>query len=338
MHAYSVSNGLEIWKYQLENWVMSTPYIDGSTVYFGANDGNVYAVDSGNGNLLWNVGTQLAVQTMPTAGTMGGSEVIFVGSTDKSIYAIEKYSGQIVWKAVGGGVVGDPLFYQDTVIFGSEDGTISAYSTERACSITNPLEGDLVGLKEVVVTGSYVAESNALIFININDAGWESANVSDSSWIYYLDPENELNFGLNTISCMVTDDYGQENGPTYTTIAINHDPTITLSDFVVSTPLNIIEGAEFTVFVNDGDDGTPVDRINISVDGKSYFVDKSVNITIPAAGQYEVTVSKMGFNDATKTITVNQKMISPFVLVGAGLVILILVWQIWKRIGKKKRR
>ncbi|MFH1785094.1 MAG: PQQ-binding-like beta-propeller repeat protein [Candidatus Micrarchaeota archaeon] len=339
MHAYVANNGLVVWEVVLRNWIMSTPHISNGIIYFGGNDGNVYAVDAGNGEMKWSAQTQLAVQTMPETGFMGGREVIFVGSTDKSIYAIAKDNGEIVWKTVIGGAVGDPLFYQNKIMFGAQDGSVHAYSTERACSITNPLEAELIGQKELVVGGKYVAEgSNAYVLMSINGGEWDYTNTTQDGWNQYVDPTKNLIFGLNTISCLVVDDYGQESGTTYTTIAINYDSTIPLNSFVITTTSDVVEGTPFTVFVNDLENGEPVDRINISVNGQSYFVDKTLNITINEPGEYTIAVNKIGFIEATKKITVNSTGVSPFVLVGAIIVIVILLWQIWVKIRKRKPR
>jgi hypothetical protein len=137
---------------------------------------------------------------------------------------------------------------------------------------------------------------------------------------------------------MVVDAYGQESGERYTTIAMNHDPTIALSDFIVTISQNIVEGSEFTIFVNDGEDGTPVDRVNITINGESQIVDKTLNVTIPTAGEYSLIVHKIGFNDANRKVYVNTQGVSPLVLVIAGVIIVFLLWQIWKRIGNGKRR
>jgi len=338
MHAYVVNNGLEIWSSLIGNWIMGSPYLENGMLYFGATDGNVYAMSTGSGNVNWEAETQLAVETTPESGTMGGMEVVFIGSSDKGIYAITKNDGEIIWKTIIGGAVGNPLFYYDKIIFGAYDGTISAYNTERACSITNPLEGDMVGLKELSVSGGYVAGTNPRVMISINNGQWKDTQIEDDGWVYYLNPKEELNVGLNTISCMVVDAYGQESGERYTTIAMNHDPTIALSDFIVTISQNIVEGSEFTIFVNDGEDGTPVDRVNITINGESQIVDKTLNVTIPTAGEYSLIVHKIGFNDANRKVYVNTQGVSPLVLVIAGVIIVFLLWQIWKRIGNGKRR
>jgi outer membrane protein assembly factor BamB len=345
LHAFSVSNGAEAWQVRTRNWVLSTPLVqpDEGMVYFGSNDGGVYAVNMGTGRIEWVAETQLAIQTQPESGFMGGQPVIFVGGNDKNIYAISKESGDVVWKGPSTGAVGSPLFFENLIIAGSQDRAVNAHSTERACSITQPFEGQLVGKKELVVTGNFVSQAgNARVMVNVNSQQWLEANTSDVEWIYFMDPSLQLSTGLNTISCMVVDSGGQESGPDYTTVTINHDPTQELSDFVIKQPSSIVEGERFTIYVYDGDDGSPLERFTWSLDSAGGSSDKNFSMTLSEPGDHELTVKKIGFNDATQKVTVHASGVNPIFLVVGGLVILIIVWQLWirvfsKRFSKKKR-
>lgn len=344
MYSYVVSNGLKLWEYKTRNWVMSSAAADGNNAYFGSNDGNVYAVDN-NGRLTWKAPTQLAVKTQPESGYMGGIEVIFVGGSDRNIYAISKDGGDVLWKGPSAGAVGSPLFYMNEVIVGSMDGNIYSYSTERACSITNPLEGDLAGLKEVVVSGNYVSESgDAQVWVGINNMEWQPATETrDVDWIYYLDPSASFSTGLNSISCRVVDANGQESGPTFTSVAVNHDPNIPLSDLVVTLSPSIIEGQQFSFHVNDGDDGSPVERFTWSLNGgEPKDGSKTVNMTIPSEGRYTLTVEKIGFKKAEIAFNVSPSGVNPLYIVAGVLLIVIIIWQVWirvlgKKFGKQKK-
>ncbi len=343
MYSYVVSNGLKLWEFKTRNWIMSTAAADGNNAYFGSNDGNVYAVDN-NGRVVWKASTQLAVKTQPESGYMGGIEVVFVGGSDRNIYAISKEGGDVLWKGPTAGAVGSPLYYQNTVIVGSGDANIYAYSTERACSITKPLEGELAGLKEVVVEGNFVSESGeAQVWVGINSMEWEPATETrDVDWVYYLDPSASFGTGINTISCRVLDASGQESGPTFTSVALNHDPSIPLSDMVVTLTSNTVEGQEFSFYVNDGDDGSPVERFTWSLDGgEPKDGSKTVNITLPE-GRYVLSVEKVGFNNAQKNINVGSSGVNPLYMIVGILLIVIIIWQVWARVlsqkfGKKKK-
>lgn len=343
MHAFSVSSGFPAWEFSTRNWVLSTAHHDDNRVYFGSNDGKVYSVDKGSGQLDWQAQTQLAIQSEPESGYMGGVPVVFVGGSDKSIYAISKDGGRILWKGPADGVVGSPLYYQNTVIVGSSDQKIYSFSTERACSITTIHDGDLVGLKELTIGGNYVSESGgATVYFNINSAGWEEAETTEDGWIAFIDPSERLNAGLNTISCRVVDAGGEETGSRFTSVSINHDPTSPLSQLVVTVSPNILEGEAFTIFVNDNDDGSPVRDFEVKLDEQTYSGDANASITINEPGSYKIIASKMGFKDRTVNINVNAKGVNPFIIGGGVLLILIIVWQVWSRFlgakfAKKKR-
>lgn len=337
LHAYVASNGLGMWETPARNWIVGTPYVSAGTVYFGSNDGKVYALDSGSGMTIWTAQTQLAVQSQPEPGTMGGQSVIFVGSTDRSIYAIAQESGDVIWTGKAAGAVGSPLFYQNEVIFGSADGKIAAYSTEKACSITSPVEGELIGLKEVVVSGRYASEAGAAkVMIQINGGEWIETNTSESGWIYYLDPKTSFNAALNSISCKCVDAGGEELGPVFTTVSLNYDQSKKPSNLIIATSPEIIESKPFIIYVNDGDDGSPVDRFKLTIADKEYSGDKNVTVVVSTPGDYDVKVTKLGFNDATKKIVVNASGVNPLFIIIGVLLIVVVLQQVWVRFLKQK--
>ncbi|MBI5046367.1 PQQ-binding-like beta-propeller repeat protein [Candidatus Micrarchaeota archaeon] len=338
LHAFFTANGGEVWQTRTNNWIISTPLVKNGVVYVGSDDGGVYSIDGSTGSTNWIAQTQLAVQSQPEAGTMGGHPVIFVGGTDKSIYAISSDTGEIVWKGPSAAVAGSPAFYQNMVIVGAGDGKVYAYSTERACSITNPHEADIVGLKELEITGKYVSESgSANVLVQINSGEWTEANTSEVDWISYVDPKVNLTAGLNTIACKVVDSGGEESGTSFTTVAINHDPTIKLSDLAITvSPNPPMEGKNFTIFVNDQDGGAPVDRFNLIIDGRPVSGNRNVTVMVPQPGTSKIIVRKIGFNDANTTVNVNASGVNPIFLVLGVIVIIVVVSQLWSRVLSQK--
>jgi len=331
LHALTLSGGAERWTVETGNWVLSSPIVKNGIVYFGSNDGNVYAVQS-DGRQLWDERTPLAIQTKPEPGLLGGKPVIFVGSTANAVYAIELENGGMVWKGSAGGWGADPLYYQKRVIFGSQDKNVYSYSTERACSITSPVYGEVVGLKEIKIMGKVVSESGSpSVYVSINNAVMQLANTTEEDWYFYLDPAG-LNSGLNTISCKVSDAVGEESG-SFTTVEIVRDQAIKPSNLVVSTSGFLLDGEQFTIHVNDGDDGSPVERFTATLDGQTFNGSGSVNVTLDE-GSYQMTVKKIGFNNAVKTVSVASTGISPIYL-GIGVVVIAVVaWFIFKRFRK----
>ncbi len=340
LHVYHLTGGYERWGYLTDGWILSTPFFDGSAVYFGSDDGNVYTVDANSGNLRWKAQLPLAVVSEPEKGSMGGVEAVFVGCTDGSIYALSADSGSVIWKGSAVGRVGSPLYYSKQIIFGSADGTVYAYSTERACSIESPKEGAYVGKKEVVIRGQSVSESGSqTVQVDINDFGWMSTTTeADGSWQLIIDPSQELIEGLNIISCRVVDSAGEESGTSFTTVSIVRDSTLPLDSFVVAQSTdNPIEGTPLTIYVNSRSDGSPVDRFDLTIDGKSYSGDRNVSVTIPEAGSYTSTVSKIGYSDKTITINVQSAGIQIWQIAVGAVAVLLVVWIVYSRVIKKPR-
>jgi outer membrane protein assembly factor BamB len=338
LHVYHLTGGYERWNYLTDGWILSTPLFDGSTVYFGSNDGYVYAVDANSGGLRWKTELPLAVVSEPEKGLMGGVESVFVGCTDGSIYALDAGDGNIIWKGSAAGMVGSPLYYNKQIIFGSADALVYAYTTERACSIESPKEGEYVGRKEVVIRGRSVSEAGSqTVQVDINDFGWTSTTTeSDGSWELITDPSQDLVEGLNTISCRVVDSAGEETGTSFTTVSIVRDSTIPLDDFVVTQSTDTpIEGTPFTIYVNSKSDGSPVDRFELAIDGEAYTGDRNVSVTL-AEGTYSATVSKIGYNDKGFTVNVQSAGIPMWQIAVVVVLVLVLLGTIYRKVVKKK--
>ncbi len=76
----------------------SSPAVANGKVYFGAGDGNVYAVDAKRGTLLWKFATGDVVHASPAVA--GG--MVYVGSFDSRLYALDAETGDRRWTFEGG--------------------------------------------------------------------------------------------------------------------------------------------------------------------------------------------------------------------------------------------
>lgn len=338
LHAFYLNGGYESYYVDTKNWVMSTPTVSSDgIVYFGSNNGKLYAVDSLGGTVKWTANIGRAVQTKPEIGSLGGKEVVFVGSNDNNIYAVETINGEIVWKGSTAGWVESPLYYQNKVIFGSRDARVYSYSTERACSITSPHEAEIVGVKEIVVTGSAVSDSsNMKVYVAANNGNWEEATLSSKGdWTFYIDPSKNLNFGLNAIYCKVSDAAGEESG-TYTSVSVTRSAGASASNFLLSVdPSNPKIGEQFTVYVNDGDDGSAVERVKIKIGDNEISVNKSASFVMNSSGKYQITVSKIGFNDGIITVEVISTEVPFYYYVIGTIVLVVLLYLLYKKFVKK---
>ena len=80
------SGGLEeldelVWKFQTGGAVNSSPAVSGGIVYFGSEDGNLYAVDIKTGQEKWKFQTEGMVFSSPAVS--GG--MVYLGSDDGNL-------------------------------------------------------------------------------------------------------------------------------------------------------------------------------------------------------------------------------------------------------------
>ena len=116
------------WVATIGSPVITTPAVglDG-TIYFGANNGYVYALNPLTGTVIWQVKTAGRVAASPV---ISGKGILYIGSTDSYMYAINISNGVILWKYKTGapitatGAVGA----DGNLYFGSTDTYVYALS------------------------------------------------------------------------------------------------------------------------------------------------------------------------------------------------------------------
>ncbi len=135
------------WTFPTGDRVISSPVWNDKVLYFGSDDGNVYAVDADTGRQLWKRTTGGPVPATPAV----ADGRVYVGSYDGKFYALDARTGATVWKFVTGGerrfeakglhgmqprnqtfadpfdvFLSSPVVAQGTVYFGSGDGHVYA--------------------------------------------------------------------------------------------------------------------------------------------------------------------------------------------------------------------
>lgn len=139
------------WKFPTGNRIVSSPVIEGKTIYCGSDDGNIYAVDAQSGHQLWKYPTKGAVASTPAV----ANGTLYALSFDGDLYALNAATGATKWKFATEGerrfeakgihgmqpknqTIADPFdFYlsspvveQNVVYFGSSDGNLYAVDAE----------------------------------------------------------------------------------------------------------------------------------------------------------------------------------------------------------------
>ena len=82
------------WKFQTGDRIVSSAVHADGTIYFGGDDGNIYAVSAADGRQLWKYRTGGPVPATPAV--IGGT--LYVGSYDGKFYALDARTGATRWK------------------------------------------------------------------------------------------------------------------------------------------------------------------------------------------------------------------------------------------------
>jgi len=125
--------GKTIWKRSLPSRAESSPIVVGRTLYFGCEDGSLYALSTVNGNVRWATGLGGPVKSAPAY--YGGK--LFVGDYGGYMNAVDADSGELVWQSgsLGPGFGASGAFYSTPAVAfgrvyaGNNDGRIYSFET-----------------------------------------------------------------------------------------------------------------------------------------------------------------------------------------------------------------
>lgn len=125
--------GKTIWKRSLPSRAESSPIVIDRTVYFGCEDGNLYALSTVSGNVRWATGLGGPVKSAPAY--YGGK--LFVGDYGGYMNAVDAESGELVWQSgsLGPGFGASGAFYSTPAVAfgrvyaGNNDGRVYSFET-----------------------------------------------------------------------------------------------------------------------------------------------------------------------------------------------------------------
>ena len=135
------------WKFPTGDRIVSSPAWSDGTIYFGGDDGNIYAVEAESGRQLWKHATKGPAPCTPAV----ADGVVYALSYDGKLYALDARTGGVRWKFTTGGerrfeakglhglqpknqtiadafdvFLSSPVVAQGAVYFGSGDGNLYA--------------------------------------------------------------------------------------------------------------------------------------------------------------------------------------------------------------------
>lgn len=114
--------------------VYSPPSVAGGVVYFGSENGNMYALDASTGELKWKYTTPWNAQWsergfLNSAPAVAGG-LVYVGSLNGNVYAFDALSGAVKWSYLTRAQVeSSPVISGNTVYIGSDDNHLYVLDT-----------------------------------------------------------------------------------------------------------------------------------------------------------------------------------------------------------------
>src|SRR5205814_619071 len=82
------------WAFPTGDRIVSSPVLQDKVLYFGGDDGNIYAVEAGTGRQIWKRPTGGPVPCTPAI----ANGTLFAGSYDGKFYALNAQTGAVKWK------------------------------------------------------------------------------------------------------------------------------------------------------------------------------------------------------------------------------------------------
>ncbi|HTY75456.1 MAG TPA: PQQ-binding-like beta-propeller repeat protein [Candidatus Nanoarchaeia archaeon] len=85
-----------LWTFTTGGAIETSPAVVDGTVYFGSDDGSVYALNAATGTLVWNYSTGGPVQSSPAV----VNDVVYVGGFHShAVFALNASSGGLIWRS-----------------------------------------------------------------------------------------------------------------------------------------------------------------------------------------------------------------------------------------------
>ena len=118
LYALNESTGVQKWSYVTAGAITGSPAISGAYLYFGSQDGNVYALTVASGSLFW----QLSFGH-PIVGVAVCNSIVAFVSSDGYIGVGRSWASLELWKyRTGAGISAPPVIVDGTLFVGAGDG------------------------------------------------------------------------------------------------------------------------------------------------------------------------------------------------------------------------
>ena len=117
-----------LWTFQAADMIESTAAVVDGTVYIGALDGILYAIDAETGKKRWTYQTNSSIKASPAI----NDGVVYFGDGDGVFHAVDINTHEMKWQfQTEGEIISSANFAGDRVLFGSYDGFLYCLNREN---------------------------------------------------------------------------------------------------------------------------------------------------------------------------------------------------------------
>lgn len=148
-------------QFKAEDELWGAPVLEDGVLYVTSLDGNLYALDSATGNVIWTFNGAKGLATTPVI----SGERILVAGFDDALFAVSKSDGALEWDfAAGNWILATPTVDGDAAYVGDFDGVLHAVDIQTGANQWSlPLDRGEIRAA-VAVAGDYIVAGT--------DHGW----------------------------------------------------------------------------------------------------------------------------------------------------------------------
>jgi outer membrane protein assembly factor BamB len=156
LYAIDVVYGEKKWEFDTGGKIWTSPLVEGGVVYVSNYNRKLFAVSSTDGTLLWQTELPSSIASSPSV----SGDSIFLGTFDNHLYAIDKTNGKERWSFEGGNWFwSTPVVKDGTVYAGCLDNKIYAIDAGSGKELWQYIAGGPIVSEPVLTDGLIVLAS-----------------------------------------------------------------------------------------------------------------------------------------------------------------------------------
>jgi outer membrane protein assembly factor BamB len=182
VYAVQAADGSPVWNYTTGGEIVSSPAAVDGMVFIGSNDNRVYCLSALTGTQLWNYTTNGDIYSSPTV----CDGYVFIGSDDQFLYKLDEYTGSLIWcKLADSPISVSPAVYNNVIWFGTDAGTVYCIDEDNGMRYWNFTAGAGIYSSPSYADGYiFVGSSDYHLYCLNGVTGTEIWNFTDSSQVH----------------------------------------------------------------------------------------------------------------------------------------------------------